>query len=88
MKMHVGARGGEYLMHHFDQIIDMAKDSPENMQAALDEIEMYAKEVAQPITGMNVQTQTAPQAAIDYLKTHPELKNEFKTKYGYIPEGI
>lgn len=31
---------------------------------------------------------TAPQSAIDYLKTHPELKDDFKKKYGYLPEGF
>jgi hypothetical protein len=30
----------------------------------------------------------APQGAIDYLKSNPELKEQFKAKYGYIPEGI
>jgi hypothetical protein len=27
----------------------------------------------------------APQAAIDYLKAHPEAKDQFKAKYGYLP---
>jgi hypothetical protein len=31
--------------------------------------------------------QTAPQAAIDYLKAHPEAKEAFKAKYGYLPDG-
>ena len=31
------------------------------------------------------QQQKAPQAAIDYLKQHPETKDAFKTKYGYLP---
>ena len=29
----------------------------------------------------------APPSALDYLKKHPELKAQFKTKYGYLPEG-
>lgn len=46
MKMHVGARGGEYIMKHFEEIINAGKDSPANMRAALDEIERYALEIA------------------------------------------
>lgn len=30
----------------------------------------------------------APQPAIDYLKSHPEAKDQFKAKYGYLPEGF
>jgi len=44
MKMHVGARGGQYVMEHFQSIIDAGKDDPRNMIAALDEIEMYAND--------------------------------------------
>jgi len=55
MKMHVGARGGEYIMKHFQEIIDSGKDSPENLKAALSEIETYANEVGQSIV-------TPPQA--------------------------
>lgn len=31
---------------------------------------------------------TAPQAAIEHLKANPELRDEFKKKYGYLPEGF
>jgi len=30
----------------------------------------------------------APQSAIDYLKANPKLKDAFKQKYGYLPEGM
>jgi hypothetical protein len=30
----------------------------------------------------------APTEAIQYLKQHPEFKQEFKRKYGYLPEGM
>ena len=32
--------------------------------------------------------QQAPQAAIDFLMANPELKEQFRQKYGYLPEGI
>jgi len=32
--------------------------------------------------------QNAPQSALDYLKKHPEVKEQFKAKYGYLPEGV
>jgi hypothetical protein len=32
--------------------------------------------------------QTAPESAIKYLKEHPEVKEQFKNKYGYLPEGV
>ena len=38
-------------------------------------------------TGGTAPTNKAPQAAIDYLKGHPELKEQFKAKYGYLPDG-
>lgn len=46
MRMHVGARGGEKIMEHFKDLIDVSKQSPENLQAALQEIKQYAVEVA------------------------------------------
>jgi len=49
MKMHVGARGGEYIMKHFQEILTAGKDSPGNLKAALREIEAYANEVKQSI---------------------------------------
>lgn len=45
MRMHVGARGGTDIMHHFQDLIDTSKQSPENLRAALEEIETYAREV-------------------------------------------
>lgn len=45
MRMHVGARGGNAQMEHFKSLIDNAKQSPENMRAALDEIDAYADDV-------------------------------------------
>lgn len=49
MKMHVGARGGVEMMTHFKQYFDAGKDSPENLKAAFDVVEEYAKEVGLPM---------------------------------------
>jgi hypothetical protein len=46
MRMHVGARGGQEMMQHFKGIIDVGKQSPGNLLAALDVIDSYAKDVA------------------------------------------
>jgi hypothetical protein len=45
MRMHVGARGGELIMQHFDQMIGAGHQSAANMLAALDEIQQYANDV-------------------------------------------
>lgn len=38
------------------------------------------------ITGKKTEGKTeAPQAALDYLTAHPESKDHFKAKYGYLP---
>jgi len=46
MRMHVGARGGEYIMKEFKDMLDSGRQSPENMRAALQEIKSYAQDVA------------------------------------------
>ena len=58
-----------------------------------EDIGKLTKHFAQPQPGIsgtdvNTQKQSAPQSAIDHLKSHPELKNDFKDKYGYLPEGM
>jgi hypothetical protein len=45
MRMHVGARGGEYIMKHFQDLVDSSKQSPANLKAALSEIKDYANSV-------------------------------------------
>lgn len=48
MKMHVGARGSEYILKHFQEMIDAGKQSPENLQAAFGAIRDYANQIMQP----------------------------------------
>ena len=43
--MHVGARGSDRLVAKFQKMIDTGVQSPENMNAALDAIDDYAKDV-------------------------------------------
>jgi hypothetical protein len=46
---------------------------------------------AKPDASPNKPQTAAPQApteAITHLKAHPELKDAFKAKYGYLPDGI
>jgi len=47
MRMHVGARGGEYIMKHFEDLINQGKQDPDNLRAALKEIKDYADNVIQ-----------------------------------------
>lgn len=34
------------------------------------------------------QAKSAPSAAIEYLNSNPDFANQFKAKYGYLPEGF
>jgi len=47
MRMHVGARGGEYIMKHFKDMLDQGKQDPDNLRAALKEVRTYANDVIQ-----------------------------------------
>jgi chemotaxis regulatin CheY-phosphate phosphatase CheZ len=87
MRMHTGARGGQYIMQHFGDLINAGKQSPENMLATLDEIDQYANDVAKTPMGMldkrggtSVKTPAKPPApaggsagGFDW-SAHPEVK--------------
>ena len=60
------------------------EDMASNFQSGLEETTPVTKTATQP----QFKSSSAPQSAIDHLKQHPELKDAFKTKYGYIPEGM
>jgi hypothetical protein len=45
MRMHVGARGGEYIMQHFEKMLGTGKQSPENLLSALEVMKKYSKSV-------------------------------------------
>jgi hypothetical protein len=42
MNMHVGSRGGQEMMQHFNELIGQAKQDPANLQSTLDAIIEYA----------------------------------------------
>lgn len=45
-------------------------------------------QVAGGEVGQGIGSGSAPQAAIDYLRSNPQMKGAFKAKYGYLPEGM
>ena len=47
MRMHVGARGSEKIMEKFDNLIGLGYQSPDNLVTALNEIKLYANDVAE-----------------------------------------
>lgn len=85
MRMHVGARGGEYIMKHFTDLMDSSKQSPENMRAAMGELKQYAQDLiaeSQPPTPNGVltlsdggKTYRIPAALkANFLKDHPNAR--------------
>lgn len=73
------------------------RDMPEKaFVAELNKIKGYMtsrKEAAAKKYGIQQPAQqqqagSAPQAAIDYLRSNPQFKAAFKQKYGYLPEGM
>jgi hypothetical protein len=48
---------------------------------------------AHPLSGASdtpktSQPKQAPPEALKFLQTHPEMKDQFKAKYGYVPDGL
>lgn len=62
-------------------------DEKTRLTADLAALERELKSVGgtAPAAGPAKPKTPAPQAAIDHLKAHPELKEAFKAKYGYLP---
>jgi hypothetical protein len=43
---------------------------------------------AEPSTVAPARRTEAPPAALDYLRQNPDAKEQFRAKYGYLPEGF
>jgi len=70
------ANGGSFDSGEFQVYLDEWKEAN-----PLFEYPQAQGQVQQP-------AQQAPMQAIDYLRQNPQLKEQFKAKYGYLPEGL
>jgi hypothetical protein len=78
MRMHVGARGGEKILERFDNLLQEGTQSPQNLHAALQEIQDYAQQVSR--AGGVTQARTAvegetPKAAKRYNPQTQKLED-------------
>lgn len=71
-----------YSKGQYRAAIDIMKREMEAAKAAPGQVR---EELSRATTGKGEGGGKAPQAAIDYLKAHPEAKEQFKAKYGYLP---
>jgi hypothetical protein len=88
---------GTFVNNKMKALVDWTNSNPKPTQEDYDEfVDTHFKQVSydviEKMNAPQVQQKpndnVAPQGAIDYLKSNPELKEQFKAKYGYIPEGI
>jgi len=88
MRMHVGARGGEYIMQHFSDIINSGKQSPNNMRAALEEIGSYADDLEhEGQFGEEGTNTTAPSRPANVPADYVFNENGPKGRGWYKPQG-
>ena len=78
-------------------VVNTAKREMENRRQSYDNMAedmrqrikgISAKPAAAPAAGTPAAAKTAPQGAIDLLKQNPQFKEQFRKKYGYVPEGM
>lgn len=75
MRMHT-QRGSEYMLKHFSELINYAKQSPENMKAALGEIKSYAQSLIKKKGSSEGDSESSE-------TTKPLTPEELRKKYGY-----
>jgi hypothetical protein len=79
-----------------DQIISANQGSIDRLEAAYaDDNQRYSGNYDQSLgmgtaepTEKATPTAEAPQGAIDYLMSNPQVAEQFRAKYGYLPEGF
>ena len=95
------SQGGEWAFKAAQQLLDGSLDAPAfeslamghatDLNRAASEARSFGEESLAEVPGIpptgSTPAQSAPKEALDYLKGHPELKDQFKLKYGYLPEG-
>jgi hypothetical protein len=91
--ININERQGKFILSRYNQKAEEAMKRPGADQLPYD-LRIDLKKVfggeAKPTRPAAEQSKVkveAPQQAIEYLKQHPEAKEQFKEKYGYLPEG-
>jgi hypothetical protein len=69
------------------KMVPTRKDHPEARKAKLEMIDGIVR-AKLGVTDAGPSTNQAPAAAIDYLRKNPQFKEQFKAKYGYVPDGL
>jgi hypothetical protein len=81
MNMHVGARGGQLMIEHFRDLLNVAVQDPDNLRAALGEIKRYAEVVAtEGRRGGATGAGAPPASPSEWSETMPTEGN-IETKY-------
>lgn len=60
----------------------------EQKKAALTTIRQLQKKYEERAGVQQPMQQQAPSSAVEYLRANPQLKEQFRSKYGYLPEGM
>lgn len=69
----------------YDAAIDQMIQEIETAQKSPGKVKESMRERFTGKKTIQEERKTAPQAALDYLKAHPEAADHFKAKYGYLP---
>ncbi|MBX5462034.1 MAG: hypothetical protein IRZ28_13215 [Steroidobacteraceae bacterium] len=57
-------------------------------RAAAESDDIVDAEILGETNARGAPARRAPPAAIEYLRAHPELREQFRQKYGYVPPGL
>jgi hypothetical protein len=70
------------------KMVPTRTDHPEARKAKLGMIDEIVRAKLAIGGGQTAAQGNAPAAAIEHLRKNPQLKEQFKAKYGYVPDGI